>query len=64
MSLIEPALIRILMEANGRPDRAPGSETERLLSDIFSLPEDKLVLGRIHDLAEEWKSARIGKARP
>lgn len=56
---IEWALIRILMKANSGPNRAPGSEAERLLSDIFSLPEEKLVQGGLHHFAREWKKGQI-----
>lgn len=59
---VESALIKILMEANSVPNRVPGSETERLLSKIFSLPEDKLVQGGLHDFADKWNNARVSGA--
>lgn len=55
---IEWALIQFLVKAESVPNRNPGSETQRFLSDIFSLPEDKLVEGGVQHFAEEWKNAR------
>ena len=57
---VEKALIEFLVQASRVPNPSPGSKIEGLLSEIFSLPEEKLAQQSsvLRDLAKEWKSKR------